>query len=233
MKGKTTMTVIIGLICVVLVSVMFMQFKTISRIDITALENMQEKDLRNEINTSKTKYEDKVKELEDINLKIAEFNENADNNRKISELLTNELDQLKALAGLKSVSGSGVVVRLEDRQNSKVYANNLLELVNELKLAGAEAISINGERIVYDSYISDVGGEFITINGERIVSPYEVKAIGNPTYLESGLSKKQYGYIDKQKIEYNITVTLERKNNITINEYTGDLNFKSARSINS
>ena len=52
MKGKTTMTVIIGLICVVLVSVMFMQFKTISRIDITALENMQEKDLRNEINTS-------------------------------------------------------------------------------------------------------------------------------------------------------------------------------------
>lgn len=233
MKGKATMTVIIGLICVVLVSVMFMQFKTISRIDITALENMQEKDLRNEINSSKTKYEDKLKELEDVNSKIAEFKENADNNRKISELLTNELDQFKAIAGLKSVSGSGVVITLADGQFSKVYANNLLELVNELKLAGAEAISINGERIVYDSYISDIGNEFITVNGERIVSPYEVKAIGNPTYLESGLSKKQYGYIDKQKIEYNITVTLQRKDNITINGYTKDLNFKSAQSVNS
>ena len=65
-----------------------------------------------------------------------------------------------------------------------------------LKLAGAEAISINEQRIVYDSYIVDLGGTFISINGKREVSPYIVKAIGNPIYLESELSKKQYGYID-------------------------------------
>ena len=79
---------------------------------------------------------------------------------------------------------------------------------------------------MYDSYIVDIGDTYIRINGEEmIVSPYEVKAIGNPTYLESGLSKKQYGYIDT-KLEEGKDVKLERKDNILINKYTGDLNFE-------
>ena len=71
----------------------------------------------------------------------------------------------------------------------------------------------------------DIGGTYISVNGERIVSPYEVKAIGNPTYLESGLSKKQYGYIDT-KLEEGKDVTLKRENNITINKYNGYLNME-------
>ena len=222
MKGKTTMTIIVGLICLILTAVMFMQFKTISRIDVTALENMQEAELKSEIASWKTKYEEVLKKKEDTNLKIEEYRENITNNQKASELLTNDLNQLTGLIGLREVTGSGVIITLEDNEYVRITPTDILELINELKLSGAEAISINDERIVYNSYVVSPNGTFIQVDGVKLVSPYVVKAIGNPTYLESGLSKKQYGYIDSKKAE-GISVKLERKDNITINKYSRDL----------
>ena len=228
MKGKTTMTIIVGLICLILTAVMFMQFKTISRIDVTALENMQEAELKSEIASWKTKYEEVLKKKEDTNLKIKEYRENITNNQKASELLTNDLNQLTGLIGLREVTGSGVIITLEDNEYVRITPTDILELINELKLSGAEAISINDERIVYNSYVVSPNGTFIQVDGVKLVSPYVVKAIGNPTYLESGLSKKQYGYIDSKKAE-GISVKLERKDNITINKYSRDLEFKYAQ----
>ena len=103
-------------------------------------------------------------------------------------------------------------------------------LVNELKAAGAEAISINNQRIVYDSYIVDLADTFVSVNGERLVSPYTVKAIGNSTYLESGLSKKQYGYIDTKTAEGK-DVKLERQDNIVINAYNQNLGFEYVKEV--
>ncbi len=227
MRGKTTMTIIIGLICVILTAVMFAQFKTISRIDVTALENMQETELRSEITSWKTKYEEVLKKKEDTDLKIEEYRENITNNQKTSELLTNDLNQLTGLIGSRDVSGSGIIITLEDNEYLKITPTDLLELINELKLAGAEAISINDERITYKSYVVSPNSTFVQVDGVKMVSPYVVKAIGNPTYLESGLSKKQYGYIDAKRTE-GMTIKLERQDNITIYKYDGDLNFKYA-----
>ena len=122
------------------------------------------------------------------------------------------------------VEGEGILITLKDGQK-QITSEDLLKLVNELKLAGAEAISINDERVIYNSYIVNIGDKFIRMNGKQgLVSPYVVKAIGNPTYLESGLSKKNYGYIDVQKAEGK-TVTLTRQDNITIKKYEGNINF--------
>lgn len=225
MKGRTTMTIVIGLICVILTAVIFLQFKTISRIDVTALENMQEAELRSEITNWKAKYEEIEEELENTNLKISEYEEKINSNRTASELLTNEVSRLKGISGLRDVTGSGVIVTLSDSEYVSITAEDLIKLINELKLAGAEAISINDERVIYNSYIVNIGDKFIRMNGKQgLVSPYVVKAIGNPTYLESGLSKKNYGYIDVQKTEGK-TVTLTRQDNITIKKYEGNINF--------
>lgn len=225
MKGKTTMTITLGLVCLILTAVIFMQFKTISRIDVTALENMQETELRSEITSWKTKCEDIEGKLEKTNEKIAEYNENITNNQKTSELLSNELNQLTGILGERDVSGNGIIVTISDTENKKVGAEDLISLLNELKMAGAEAISINDERIVYESYVVDLGNGFVSVNGVRIVTPYVVKVIGNPTYLESGLSKKQYGYIDTKKSE-GLDITLQRQDSIYINKYSRDLNFE-------
>lgn len=224
-KGKTTITVTIGMTCLILTAVIFIQFKTINQTDITSLENMREDELRTEISNFKQKAEEISKQIEETNLKISEYEETISTDKEASELLEKELEQQNNLLGKNDVKGSGVIITLTDTRAQKITSEDLRELLNELRIDGAEAISINGQRIVYDSYVVDIGGTYISVNGERIVSPYEVKAIGNPTYLESGLSKKQYGYIDT-KLEEGKDVTLKRENNIIINKYNGDLNME-------
>ena len=225
-KGKMTMTIIIGFMCVMLTTVIFIQFKTIKQTDITSLENMREEELRTEISTFKQKIEEVNKQIEETNVKIKEYEEIISTDKEASELLSEELEKQNNILGKNAVQGSGVVVTLTDTRAQKITSEDLRQLINQLKEAGAEAISINDQRIVYDSYIVDIGTTFIRINGqESIVSPYVVKAIGNPTYLESGLSKKQYGYIDT-KLEEGKDVSLVRQDNILIKKYTGNLNME-------
>lgn len=225
-KGKITITVTIGLMVLILTTVIFIQFKTINQTDITSLENMREDELRTEISNFKQKAEEISKKIEETDSKIAEYDEAITTDKEASEILANELEQQNNLLGKNDVKGNGVVITLTDTRAQKITSEDLRQLINQLKEAGAEAISINDQRIVYDSYIVDIGTTFIRINGqESIVSPYVVKAIGNPTYLESGLSKKQYGYIDT-KLEEGKDVSLVRQDNILIKKYTGDLNME-------
>lgn len=95
---------------------------------------------------------------------------------------------------------------------------DMLDLVNELFLAGAEAISVNEERIVAMTDIKTVGS-FILVNRVRTASPYTVKAIGDTKYLESALMIKG-GYYDTYKDSYRINI---QKGNVTINKYDGEM----------
>lgn len=226
-KGKITITITIGLMCLMLTTVIFVQFKTINQTDITSLENMREDELRTEISNFKQKVVETEEQLKATNQKIKEYEETINTDKKASELLAEELEQQNNILGKNDVTGSGIVVTLTDTRAQKITSEDLRELLNQLRADGAEAISINGQRIVYDSYVVDLGGTFISVNGERLVSPYTVKAIGNPTYLESGLSKKQYGYID-MKLEQGKDVILERKEDISINKYNGNLDMEYA-----
>lgn len=224
-KEKIVITIIIGLMCLILTTVIFVQFKTINQTDITALENMRENELRKEISSFKAKIEEIKKQLKETNEKIKEYEETIVSDKEASDVLVEELEKQDNILGRNTVKGDGVIVILADTRAQKITVEDIRDLLNQLKTAGAEAISINGQRIVYDSYIADIGGTFISINGEKQVSPYEVKAIGNPKYLESGLSKKQYGYIDT-KLEEGKDVVLERQSGIVIDKYKGDLNME-------
>lgn len=226
-RGEITITITIGLMCLILTTVIFVQFKTINQTDITSLENMREDELRTEISNFKQKVVETEEQLKATNQKIKEYEETINTDKKASELLAKELEQQNNILGKNDVTGSGIILTLTDTRAQKITSEDLRQLLNQLRADGAEAISINGQRIVYDSYVVDLGGTFISVNGERLVSPYEVKVIGNPTYLESGLSKKQYGYIDT-KLEEGKDVILERKEDILINAYTGDLNMEYA-----
>ena len=130
------------------------------------------------------------------------------------------------MLGENAVTGEGIIIKMSNTGTSKIDADDLLELVNILKNAGAEAISINEQRIVYDSYIVTINGaNHINVNGEAIAAPFTIKAIGNTTYLESSVAQKSYGYIDSKNSEGK-QVTLERGANITIPAYKSDLNFE-------
>ena len=233
-KEQLIISIIIGLMFFALTLIIFIQFKTINHTDVNALETMQESELRTELASIKTKYTETAEQLKETKNMIKEYEETINTDKEAAVLLESELEKSRNLLGKNAVEGEGIIVTLTDVEVGKygiITDTDLIELVNELKAAGAEAISINGHRIVNTSYIIELDVGFISINGSRReVSPYVVKAIGDITYLESGLSQKQYGYIDKT-INSGKSVTLEKSDNIYIEAYSGNLEFKYAKEV--
>lgn len=211
--------------CVILVSVILMRFKAVEETDFEAESAIRETELRKEISTWKSKYEQINKTLDSTNQKILEYEEQIEKNEDSSYLVEQELEQTNVLLGKKTVKGEGVIVTLIDKDNAKILATDLSEIVNELKYAGAEAISINGIRILAMTDITDATNDLLLINGQRISSPYEVKAIGNQTYLYSTLNAKN-GFIDYYTNQYDIDIKIERQKNITIDKMSQEINFK-------
>lgn len=225
-KGKFTMTIIIGLMCLILTMLIFMQVKTISQTDISELEIMRESELKTELTSLKTKYEEVVAKIQETNDKILEYEEASIAGEKASELLEKELKETQDLLGKNEVTGEGIIIKMSNSGTSRINSEDLLNLVNLLKNAGAEAISINEQRIVYDTYIVDINESGnITINGTRVVAPYTIKAIGNIKYLESSVAQKNYGYIDTQIAEGK-QVTLENSLSVSIPAYSKNLEFE-------
>lgn len=233
-KEQLIISIIIGLMFFILTLIIFIQFKTINYTDINALETMQESELRTELSAIKTKYTETAEQLKETKNMIKEYEETINTDKEAAILLASELEKSRNLLGKNAVQGEGIIVTLEDVEvgkNGIITDTDLIELVNELKSAGAEAISINGHRIINTSYIIELDVGFISINGaRREVSPYVVKAIGDITYLESGLSQKQYGFIDKT-MNSGKSVTLEKSDNIYIEAYSGAFEFKYAKEV--
>lgn len=221
------MTVTIGLVCFVLTYVMFMQFRTVEQTNITEIENLTEKDLREKIASWKAKYEEVNEKLAESNEKLTEYKAKREGNLEASELLDKELLQAKIIAGETDVRGDGVIVRLNNTTDTdEISADTLILLINELNLAGAEAISINDQRIVNMSDIVDIyttdGAHFILVNKKRVISPYVIKVIGDQKYLESALTTKTVGFID----QFSENATLEKQNDIIIKGYSGEIQME-------
>ena len=226
MKGKYTMIISIGLATLILTTVMFTQFKTVEQTDITAIETMRETELTTELSNWKTKYEEMEIKLTETESKIAEYQSQVSNSAESETILEKELNETDMYLGYKKLQGEGIEVVLKDNSNTAIDRWDLLSIVNELKLAGAEAISINGERIVSNTEIATVGTQFILINGNRIPAPFTVKAIGDKKYLESAITIKG-GYIDEMKL-YEKTVEYEVKDIVEIPAYSGKIKFEYA-----
>ena len=228
-RDKKIMAVVIGLVCILLVSVMFAQFRTIEKTDITGIQNAREEELRTMIASWKAKYEETEKKLEETNEKINEYKNTTTSVQETESLLDEELEQTNKLVGKTDVTGEGVIVTLKDNNSKQIEDTDLLYLLNELKLAGAEAISINDKRIVNMSDIVMVN-DIMLINGERVSSPFVVKAIGDQKYLSSSLSMKNSGYIDKYASSGK-TVSMQQENNIKIEAYNSINNLMDFKYI--
>ena len=110
------------------------------------------------------------------------------------------LGQAKLLAGLTPVQGPGVIVTLNDSKKplprlpagitpNIIHDTDINQVVNELKAAGAEAISVNDQRLVATSAIRNAGPT-IFVNNTPQTPPYVIKAIGNPKSITAALNLK-------------------------------------------
>ena len=223
-RDKKTIIITIAIMSALLACIIFMQFKVVNETNIAQIESMREDELRAAIADWKEKYEDASKKLVDTNDKINEYKEKLQDNEEIKELVKNELAEARKSFGLTDVTGDGIIVTITDNAENDVRAIDLVDLINELKAAGSEAISINNQRITNLTDIADISTRYIRIDGNGISSPYTIKAIGDRTYLKSALTIKN-GYFDlKQKEGYSIK--LEEKTNIKINKYSKDIELR-------
>lgn len=226
-KGKITMIITVSIACFVLTLVMFMQFKIVNETDITSIETMREEELRTELANWKQKYEETQKQYDEVQKKIDEYKDKKENDIETTILIHNELEQANILLGKTDLAGQGIEITIKEMQDydySRIEDSDLILIVNALKNAGAEAISINEERIINMSDIVDIGSSFIKINGQRILAPYVIKAIGNKAYLESSLLGNGGAAEQIKKMGHEVQIT--QNDNVLIKKYNGDINYK-------
>lgn len=144
------------------------------------------------------------------------------NNQEINELLK-QRDYEYLRAGLVSVTGDGVVITMEDApakgdldiEEYIIHDRNVNDILDELKANGAQAISVNGERVVLNTK-PVCAGPTIIVNESRYPPPYVIKAIGDPDILYDAIeSMTQVAFMRL----VNIRIDVEKQEDITINRY--------------
>ena len=223
-KGKITLTIVIGIACIALTTIMFMQFKMVNQTDIDELEVMREEELRTELAEWKNKYEEAENQYNSQLAKLEEYNQKEESETETAELVQKELDEVNLLLGKTDVEGQGIIITLKENSDAEsgiITSDNLNMIVNNLKEAGAEAISINEQRIVNMSDIVTVYDVIIRVNQQRILTPYIIKAIGNQSYLESAMSGNGSEADKLQKLGHDIKI--EKDNKVQIPKYDKDL----------
>lgn len=229
-KGKITVTITIGIACLALSIVMFMQFKLVNETDITSIENMREEELRTELANWKEQYDEANEQYEQKSATLQEYKEKEESDAETENLVNAELANVNLILGKTDVEGEGITITLRDSSNDDgdlltITTDNLNTIINELKMAGAEAISVNEERIINMSDIAPINNKsLILINGQRVISPYVIKAIGDSTYLESTLVGKGGSIDELEKLGYDVAV--EKSDKITINKYNKEIDSK-------
>ena len=150
-KEKLVMSVTIGVACVALMVVMFMQFKVVKQTDITAIETMRVSELKLELTNWNGKYNELNERYQEVVAKIQEYRNERVSDEKTAQLLHTELKQLNEALGKTDVEGEGIVIQVIDKEENlldvstvrRITAEDLVFVINELFGAGAEAISIN------------------------------------------------------------------------------------------
>lgn len=166
------------------------------------------------------------KEEKELNMEIKAIKDNIDRYKKSegSSALKEELKEYETLAGYNNVEGEGIEIIIEDNEGSQNNYSNIvynydlfLSMINKLNSAQANAISINGERIINESYFT-IKQDKLYLNDTIIKEPFIIKAIGNPDTLASAIQIK-YGIVWEMEKYYNVKVDVQKKKDIKINGY--------------
>ena len=231
--NKKVISIVLGLMCFALTLGICIQIRTVKDSNSTVSQNYEENNLRAEVLKYKEKYDNLLKETEKVDSQLQEQIESATKNNSELEEAKNQINDGNKMIGLTEVTGPGIILTIADSDidsssvldpsNFIIHDIDLLKVVNELKNAGAEAISINNQRIILTTPII-CGGNIININGEKIGSPFEIKAIGSPEAL-ANLSRPG-GWLSKLEDRGIKVSTPKKSNSITIPKYSGVLNFK-------
>ncbi|WP_344284309.1 DUF881 domain-containing protein [Streptomyces hebeiensis] len=181
--------------------------------DDSALRGARQEDLvriLDELDDRTQRLEDEKQRLDDQRTELENSSDQAEEARK--QTLEKE-QQLGVLAGTVAAQGPGITLSVEDAVGA-VEPDMLLDTVQELRAAGAEAIQVNDVRVVADTYFSGTGGD-VRIDGNPVEAPYIFKVIGKPQDLEPALNIP--GGVVQTLEKEQATATVARAEEIVVN----------------
>lgn len=157
-----------------------------SNSDNSALRGARQEDLvriLDEVDDRTQRLEDEKQRLDDQRTELENSSDQAEEARKQT---VEKERQLGVLAGTVAAHGPGITLTVND-PGGAVQPDMLLDALQELRAAGAEAIEVNGVRVVANTYFSGDGGA-VKVDDRKISAPYVFKVIGKPQDLEPALN---------------------------------------------
>jgi uncharacterized protein YlxW (UPF0749 family) len=176
--------------------------------------------------------------IADMRQRIGELQSSAQSPSSLQEI-NGRIEQARIDSGMTALEGPGIVATLsdstassvppsEDPANFIIHDYDLRDVLNALWAAGAEAISLNGERLVSTSSLYCVGTT-ILCNATRLSPPYEVRAIGDPDSLEAAVrNAPQMEKLNQRALIYDLPITVERSDRVEVPAYNGSVVFRHA-----
>ena len=219
LQGKVPIT----LVCLVLGIMLAVQFRTTAEISSTVRYQRVE-DIVRQI----TQVE---KERDALLNEVRQLRES-----KTGGTASEQIARIKAGAGLVPLEGPGVIVTMDESKVASTPGKNpnlflirdedILKILNELRAAGAEAIAINGQRLVASSEVRTTGNG-LSVNNKSIASPFEIRAIGEPSTLENAL-RLRGGAIETLQV-WGIQISVKKETSLRVPAYNGVFRFEHAK----
>ena len=225
----------IGLICVILGVILAQQAKTVQRDMLDGLSPRQKSgELVTELQKVRDEKEVLLEQISALEEQIKEIESSESKENVLIKTLNEELERYKMFAGLIDVEGQGIVITIDNPPVDMNYAYDtnfvydyhlLLSLVNELNAAGAEAISINDQRITGRSEIRAAGNS-ININLIPQQAPFVVKAIGSSDTLDGAVSHR-FGIVSQIR-DKRYLIEVKKSDNVRIPKFSRIVDFRHA-----
>ncbi len=236
-NNNLKISILLGIMCFLLTIGIFIQVKTVISSGTEVARTTAENELRDSVLEMKEKYEKQYKILENKEKELSTLISNASINDSTSSELSEELEKINTQIGLSALQGEGIIIILEDSddtentttiRDSVVHDDDLITIVNDLFTAGAEAVSINGQRIVNTTAITCIGN-VIKINDEKVGTPFEICAIGLKTRLYGALAMngRHLSYRKAQGLKVDII----KSDSVVVSRYDGILSAEYMSTI--
>lgn len=195
-------------------------------------------DLQKSVNAERQEIKNLKRLINQNEAKFIEYDKALETDGSIKEVIENELRDIKIIVGMIDVEGPGIILKLSDSERELyegedpndliVHDGDVLTILNDLKIAGAEVLSINGQRFLNTSEIK-CSGATITINNYTYAQPFIIKAIGDPLTLDAAI-KAPNSYAWKLKEVYGLIVESQASERVRVSKYLGDISLNYATS---
>jgi uncharacterized protein YlxW (UPF0749 family) len=204
----TRANIVVGVIAV---SLGFAIAAQVRQTDLEGLANLREDELvriLDNVTQENSRLSNEIRELEQTRGRLA-AGASTEEARAAAQA---RLDSIQVLSGTVGAAGPGIVITIEDPER-RVSAALLLDTLQELRDAGAEAVEINDVRVVASTYFTDVDSG-VTVSGQRVQPPYVIRAIGDPATMAAAMDIP--GGVRESVRRLNAEATVEQRDSLEI-----------------